>query len=126
VVLAIDIISWICLITGGFLCIVGGIGVLRFPEFYSRTHAASITDTMGAGLILTGLMCQALAPIAHHGLEVLQSEGTNPLLLFVKIGLIGVFILLSSPTSGHALVKAAYAMGLSAEPPKEGGQDGTS
>ena len=40
-------------------CVIGGVGLLRFPELYSRTHAATITDTLGAGLLLVGLMLQA-------------------------------------------------------------------
>jgi hypothetical protein len=44
---------------GGFFCVVGGIGLLRMPDFYTRMHAASVTETLGAGLILLGLMLQA-------------------------------------------------------------------
>ena len=55
----VEILSW-ALIVGGSLCIlIGGIGVLRFPDVYTRMHAASITDTMGAGLLLGGLIVQA-------------------------------------------------------------------
>ena len=55
----LDILSWICLIGGSFFVLVGGIGVLRMPDIYTRSHAAGITDTMGALLILVGLMFQA-------------------------------------------------------------------
>jgi multisubunit Na+/H+ antiporter MnhG subunit len=44
---------------GGFFCLVGGIGLLRMPDFYTRMHAASVTETLGAGLMLLGLMLQA-------------------------------------------------------------------
>ena len=108
----LEITSWFALITGAVFCIVGGIGLIKFPEFYSRTHAASITDTLGAGLILAGLMLQALEPLAEHGIAVLDSPTPNPVLLCFKIGLVGLFILLTSPTAGHALVKAAYSQGL--------------
>ena len=57
--IALDIISWIFLVTGSFFCLTGALGLLRFPEFFSRIHAASITDTLGASLILVGLMFQA-------------------------------------------------------------------
>ena len=110
--MVLDIASWSALVLGAVFCIIGGIGILRFPEFYSRTHAASITDTLGAGLILLGLMLQALEPLAEHGLAVLDTPTPNPLLLCFKVALVGLFILLTSPTSGHALVKAAYAMGI--------------
>lgn len=120
---ALDIASWFTLVSGALFCIVGGIGLLRFPEFYSRTHAASITDTLGAGLILLGLMLQALEPLAEHGVAVLDSPTANPILLCCKVGLVGLFILLTSPTSGHALVKAAFSMGIRGESPSEVSDD---
>ena len=41
----LDIVSWICLLSGSFFCLTGAVGLLRFPEFFSRIHAASLTDT---------------------------------------------------------------------------------
>ncbi len=55
----VHILSWILLVTGGFLGITGGVGILRFPDFYTRLHAAGVTDTLCAGFILIGLMLQA-------------------------------------------------------------------
>jgi len=83
-----------CLL-GALLCIVGTIGVLRFPDFYTRIHAASITDTGGAGLVLIGM-----ALMAPHWLVV------------VKVFCIMGFLLLTSATSAHALVNAAHTAGL--------------
>ena len=92
-----EIISAILLCLGTFFCVVGGIGIHRMPDFYTRTHAASITDTLGAGLVLVGLMflCE-------------DQHWTVP----VKLGMVLLFVLLTSPTSGHALVKAAAAEGV--------------
>jgi multicomponent Na+:H+ antiporter subunit G len=98
----IDIASWILLIGGGFFCVVGGVGLLRLPDFFTRCHGAGITDTMGAGMILTGLMIQAGDP-----------------LIVGKLVLLLVFIFLTSPVAGHALVKAAYAGGYRIEQPLE-------
>ena len=55
----IDILSWFCLIVAGLLGIIGGIGMLRFPDIFSRLHAAGITDTLCAALFLLGLGLQA-------------------------------------------------------------------
>jgi multicomponent Na+:H+ antiporter subunit G len=44
---------------GRFFCLIGGIGLLRMPDFYTRMHAASVTETLGAGLMLLGLMLHA-------------------------------------------------------------------
>ncbi len=91
----IDIISWFCLLVGGFLCISGAVGIFRFPDFFSRMHAASVTDSLGSGLIILGL--------------VLQS---SEWLVISKLVFIQIFIFLTSPTSSHALAKAALHSGL--------------
>jgi multicomponent Na+:H+ antiporter subunit G len=93
--LLIDIVSWTLLLSGSFFAITGGIGLLRLPDFYCRMHGGGITDTMGATLILTGLMFQS---------------GLNAITL--KLILILFFLLVTSPTAGHALAKAALASGL--------------
>lgn len=97
--LAVDIASWFLLVVGSLFCLIGGVGLLRLPDFYSRMHAAGITDTLGAGLILTGLMLQG--GLSH---------------VTIKLVLVLVFLLLTSPTAAHALVKAAYAAGVRFEP----------
>ncbi len=94
----LDIISWICLLSGSFFCFTGALGILRFPDFFSRMHAASITDTLGAGLILIGLMLQA---------------GIG--LVLAKLILILLFSLLASTTAAHAMTKAALKSGLKPE-----------
>ena len=55
----VDIISWVLLMAGSLFCLIGGLGIHRLPDFYSRMHGAGITDTLGAALVLTGLMVQA-------------------------------------------------------------------
>ena len=92
-----EIAVWVCLIAGSGFSIIGGIGMIRMPDFYTRSHAASITDTMGATLILLGLGL-------HSGLN----------LVTVKLFMIFLFLYLTSPTAAHALVKAAYSKGLDA------------
>ena len=87
--------SWALLSCGAFLCAVGGLGVLRLPDFYSRQHAAGITDTLGAAFVLIGLM--------------LQSGFT---LNAAKLVMILVFLLLTSPVATHAIAQAAKQSGL--------------
>ncbi len=50
----VDVLSWICLVLGCALCLIGGLGLLRLPDFYSRLHGGGMTDTLGAGLVLLG------------------------------------------------------------------------
>ena len=87
--------SWVCLLLGSAFCIIGGIGLMRLPDFYSRIHGGDITDTLGAGLIMLGLMLQA---------------GWS--LVTVKLVLIMLFLLLTSPVSSHAIARAARHSGL--------------
>jgi len=91
----IDALSWACLVGGGFFCVVGAIGLLRMPDFYTRMHAASVIETLGAALILLGL--------------VLQAGFT---LVTAKLVIIGLLIFFASPTATHALARAAMARGL--------------
>ena len=91
----VDVLSWICLGLGSILCIIGGLGLLRLPDFYSRMHGGGITDTLGAGLVLLGLMLQG-------GLTMVT----------VKLVMILIILLLTSPTSTHAVGKAAFTSGL--------------
>jgi multicomponent Na+:H+ antiporter subunit G len=93
--LLVDAASWICLVAGAFFCVVGAVGLLRMPDFYTRMHAASVTDTVGAGLILLGLALQA-------GFSLVSA----------KLALIGLLLFLASPTATHALAQAALARGL--------------
>ena len=103
--IAREIGIWFCLVVGSVFCVIGGIGVVRMPDFYTRTHAASITDTLGATLILLGLGIYA---------------GFN--LISVKLGIVLLFLYVTSPTAAHALVKAAYSRGLDAPDVEEASQ----
>lgn len=95
--MALEVASWICLGLGAFFCVVGGLGLLRFPDCFSRIHAGGVTDTLGAGLVTLGLLFQV--------------EGGFTL-ISVKLILILGFLLLTSAITGHAVIKAAFADGL--------------
>ena len=91
----LDILSWIIIVVGAGFSIVGAIGLLRFPDFYTRLHAAGITDTLGTWLILLGVLLQV-----------------ESWLVAIKLALIVVFLFFTSPTATHALARAALASGL--------------
>ena len=95
--LVLDAASWVLLVTGSAFCVIGGIGMIRMPDVYTRSHAASLTDTLGAMLILLGLGLQA---------------GIG--LVAVKLLFVYAFLFATGPASAHALVKAAFAKGLHA------------
>ncbi len=75
--------------------LIGGIGALRMPNLYTRMHAASVTDAMGAILVLSGIMLQAGLSLAT-----------------IKLVAILVFLLITSPTSSYALASAALIAGI--------------
>lgn len=91
----LEISSALCLLIGSLLCVSGGVGILRFPDFYTRMHAVGVSDTLAAGMILIGLM--------------LQSQES---LVVIKLLLILLMMLFINPTASHALAKAAIQNGL--------------
>ena len=93
--LLVDIMSWILLTAGGFFVLVGGVGAIRMPNLYTRIHAASVTETMGAVLIICGVMLQAGLSLAT-----------------IKLAAILLFLLITSPTSTYALSSAAMLAGI--------------
>ena len=92
--LLLDILSGVLLLAGSAFCIIGGIGILRFPDFFSRMHAGGCVDTLGATLVLGGLMLQA-----------------PDWLVAVKLFIVLVFIYVTSPTSTYAIARAALVHG---------------
>jgi len=90
-----DVLSWACILAGGFFCVVGAIGLVRLPDFFTRMHGAGVIDTLGAYLIILGLMIQA-------GLT----------LIAVKLLFLALMIFFTSPAATHALAKAALVRGL--------------
>ena len=91
----VDALSWACLVAGGFFCVVGTIGLVRMPDFYTRMHGASVTDTLGAGLVLAGLVLQA-------GLTLVAA----------KLLVIALLLFFTSPAASHALARAAFVRGV--------------
>lgn len=88
--LLFDILSWVLLVSGGVFIVISTVGMLRFRDFFTRLHAASIADTLGTVLIVAGLIMQA-----------------GFTLITVKLLLILFFVLFTTPTAAHALAKAA-------------------
>lgn len=87
----LDLLSWALFLTGGLFIIAGSTGLLRFPDFYTRLHAAGVTDTLGSELVLFAM--------------ALQSDNFTTI---IKLFLIALFMLLTSPVSTHAIAHAAW------------------
>lgn len=93
--LLLDILTGILLAGGSFFILVGAIGLVRLPDVFARMHGAGVTDTMGAGLFIAGLMIQG-----------------GMTLITVKLFMILVFFFFASPTSSYALANAALSQGV--------------
>lgn len=92
-----DALFWIgggLIVAGAILSVLGAAGVLRFPDVYTRIHAASLTDTGGATLMLLGM--GLLGPFG---------------LITLKLLLVWTFIMLTSPAAANALANAAFGSG---------------
>lgn len=83
-------LSWALIGLGSFFIIVGAFGLVRMPELFTRMHAASVSDTFGASLLMFGLMLQS-------GFDLVTVK-----LIF----LVGLFVF-SGPVVTHALAQAA-------------------
>jgi multicomponent Na+:H+ antiporter subunit G len=92
---ALDVLSWLLLVAGGAFCVIGALGLVRLRSYFPRTHAASVIDSAGAGLLLAGMLLQA-----------------GSWLVAVKLVAIGLLILFASPTATHALANAARERGV--------------
>ena len=90
-----SILTIIFIVCGIFFLLIGSIGIIRLPDFYSRTHATSKSDTLGMILIIIGLMI-------FEGLNINSA----------KLFLILLIIMAANPIGAHALARAAYNSGL--------------
>jgi len=90
----LDILSWLLVSAGGVFCVIGAVGMLRMPDFFTRMHAASVIDTLGAGLIILGLILQSGLTLAS-----------------LKMVILGLLIFFTSPTASHSLASAALERG---------------
>ena len=90
-----DILSFLLIAIGGSFCIIGGIGLIRMPDFFTRLHAASVIETLGAGFLILGMLLQS-------GISLIS----------IKLLFIALLIFFTSPTATHALARAAMIKGV--------------
>lgn len=90
-----DSICVVLAMLGALFFLVGTVGLLRLPDFFCRTHAATKCDTVGAGSLLLALAIITGTPSA-----------------VAKIVLLALLVLVTSPTTGHSLARAAHRTGL--------------
>ncbi|MDQ4116025.1 MAG: monovalent cation/H(+) antiporter subunit G [Actinomycetota bacterium] len=91
----LGVVSGVLVVLGALVALSGAVGLLRLPDFYTRIHAVSLTDTAGLGLILLGLLLRA----PEWGVAI-------------RLLLVLAFLVLTSPTATHALAQAARMDGV--------------
>ena len=96
--LVLEILSWFLLCGGGAFVLIGGIGALRLPNFFTRLHAASLTESMATIMIFAGMMLQAGLSLAT-----------------IKLAAIMIFLLVTAPTASYALANATLQSGMRPE-----------
>ena len=96
----VHVVVTVLLGAGVFFTLVGSIGLLRFPDFYTRLHATGKCDTLGGGLIILGAMI-------YHFFQYPET-----LLVPAKLAFLIFFIFIANPTATHAIMKAAYKTGV--------------
>ena len=101
----IEGIVTIFLALGIFFMVTGAIGLLRFPDFYTRLHATGKCDTLGEILIIAGLLI-------YHIFVYSPGADISVQLVPVKLLFLIMFILLTNPVGTHALMKAGYTTGV--------------
>jgi multicomponent Na+:H+ antiporter subunit G len=87
-------ISTLCFVLGGVFVLIGALGNLRLPDFFTRLHPAGVHDSLGIGLIILGAIFVFNKPI-----------------ITFKLILLIVFMLFTGAVATHALAKAAYDSG---------------
>jgi len=100
----LDYASWASILGGMFFMLVGTFGVLRLPDVFTRLHAAGMTDTMGAGLLLLGMLFQTVVGIMHGE--------TSYWSVLIRLVFVYAFLMFTSPISTHALARAAIVGGV--------------
>lgn len=91
---AVEVLSWMFVASGSAFIVIGAVGMVRMPDVFTRMHAASVIDTVGAGLLVAGLILQA-----------------GPGLVALKLGFIFALFVFTGPVVSHALAQAALHAG---------------
>lgn len=96
--LAIEVLSWFCILLGSFFVVCGALGMLRMPDIYTRLHSASVIDTTGAGFLILGMILQA---------------GWS--LVTIKLLFVLAIFFFTLPVAAYALARAALHEGIQPE-----------
>lgn len=100
----VDFLVYIFLVIGVFFNVLAGVGLLRFPDVYTRLHAGTKCTTFGSIFI-----CGSVILI---GLKMWYLSGTDGSVLAIHTAAALIAILLTNPTGAHAIARAAHRSGV--------------
>lgn len=104
--MAVNVITYVFIVIGCFFNMIGSVGLHRFPDVYTRLHAATKCTTFGAIFLIVAVMIQSASVWAVEGISSPQS------VLTLHAFIVLVCILLTNPTGAHAIARAAHRSGI--------------
>jgi len=103
---AVNVITYVFIVIGSFFNMIGSVGLHRFPDVYTRLHAATKCTTFGAIFLIVAVMIQSVSVWWVEGISSPQS------VLTLHAFIVLVCILLTNPTGAHAIARAAHRSGI--------------
>ena len=100
-------LSYLLMGIGAFCSVVGAIGMIRFPNYFVRLHASTVSVVGGGITTLLGLAFYSIAATPDVVLKYLLSSGAI---------IVAVFLFITSPISTHAAARASHKFGIPVEP----------
>jgi len=100
----INYIVYLFLFIGVFFTLLGGVGILRFPDVYTRLHAGTKCTTFGSIFLILSIVIL--------GLKTWYLGDTNGSVLAIHSTIALIAILLTNPTGAHAIARAAHKSGV--------------
>ncbi len=97
--LALDILVMVLLAAGCFFSLTAAVGMLRFPDFYSRSHASGINDTLSIFLFSAAMLVECIRMEAGY-------------VIWGRVLLMTAFVMMSGPAASHAIAQAALLDGI--------------
>ena len=86
----LDVLAWLCLVAGGAFCLIGAFGLNRMPDIFTRMHATSVSDTLGVGFLVLGMLLQ-----------------TDDWTVAIRLVIIVIVLFTTGAVASHALARAA-------------------
>lgn len=102
----LDVITYVLVGIGLFFNLMAGVGLLRFPDFYTRLHAGTKCTTFGSIFLIGAVVLQSVAAWIDGG------WGSHESAIALRAVIALVAILITNPTGAHAIARAGHRSGV--------------